>query len=55
MRRVTLTPLRSYNSVLYLNEPTGNGVPKTYIHCMKPENPLIESSQRLVKSMKDWK
>lgn len=53
-RRITPTPLRSYTTALNLQGPIGNGVPKTYIHCMKPENPVIEPSRKLVKSMKDW-
>ena len=54
MRRITPTPLRTYMTSLDLHGPIGNGVPKTYIHCLKPENPVIEPSRKLVKSMSGW-
>jgi hypothetical protein len=29
-------------------------VPKTYVHCSSPNNPVIEGSRRLVRSMPGW-
>lgn len=54
MRRITPTPLRAYMTALNLRAPIGNNVPKTYIRCFKPENPVIEGSRKLVKSMSGW-
>lgn len=54
MRRITPTPLRAYLTALDLHAPIGNGVPKTYIHCNKPENPVLEGSRTLVKSQPGW-
>ncbi len=53
-RRLTATPLNAYLTPLRLHAPIGNGVPKTYIHCTKPENPTIEASRALVRSQPGW-
>ena len=54
LRRITPTPLNAYLTALDLQAPFGNGVPKTYIHCTKPENPVIEGSRALVRSQPNW-
>ncbi|MCW6507753.1 alpha/beta fold hydrolase [Lichenifustis flavocetrariae] len=54
LRRITPTPLNAYLTPLTLHAPFGNGVPKTYIHCVKPENPVIEGSRALVRSQPGW-
>ena len=54
MRRITPTPLRVYLTALDLQAPIGNGVPKTYIHCTKPENPVLDGSRTLVRSQSGW-
>ncbi len=53
-RRITPTPLRAYMTALDLRAPVGNELPKTYIHCNKPDNPVIEGSRALVKSWSGW-
>ena len=54
MRRLTPTPLGAYTSALNLHAPVGNGLPKTYIRCEKPENPTLASSRAIVKSSAGW-
>jgi len=54
MRRLTPTPLGAYTSALNLHAPVGNGLPKTYIRCEKPENPTLASSRAIVKSLAGW-
>ena len=54
MRRITPTPLRAYTTSLDLHAPIGNGLPKTYIHCNKPENPVLDGSRALVKPLSGW-
>lgn len=54
LRRLTPTPLNAYRTALELHAPVGHGVPKTYIHCTKPENPTIAASRALVRSQPDW-
>jgi pimeloyl-ACP methyl ester carboxylesterase len=54
MRRLSPTPLRAYTTPLTLRAPIGNGRPRTYIHCTQPENPAMEASRMLVKSLQGW-
>jgi pimeloyl-ACP methyl ester carboxylesterase len=54
LRRVTPTPLGAYTTALDLHAPIGNGLPKTFVRCTKPENPTIEPSRSLVKSLSGW-
>ncbi|MGA2638251.1 alpha/beta fold hydrolase [Methylocella sp.] len=54
MRRITPTPLQAYMTALDLHAPVGNGLPRTYIHCYQPENPVIEPSRALVRSLSGW-
>jgi len=54
LRRLSPHPLRSYQTPLVLKNPIGNHLPKTYIHCEQPENPVIEQSRKLVRSLPDW-
>ena len=53
-RRLRPHPLRAYTTPLRLNNPIGNGVPKTYIYCSEPPLPLLRNSRELVKSQGDW-
>jgi len=53
-RRLTPHPLRSYQTPVVLKNPIGNNIPRTYIHNMQPENPVLESSRQLVKSLPGW-
>lgn len=54
MRRLTPHPLGSYTTPLTLRHPIGNGLPRTYIHCVSPSHSLLESSRRLVKAQSGW-
>ena len=53
-RRLTPSPLGAYTTALTLRGPVGNGLPKTYVHCDKPENPVLDASRRLVRSQVGW-
>ena len=54
MHRLSPTPLRAYTTPLMLRAPIGNGRPRTYIHCTQPENPAMQASRVLVKSLQGW-
>ena len=54
-RRVTAHPLGSYTTPVNLRNPLGNGLPRTYIRCTGPTNPVIDRSAALVKSLSGWK
>ena len=54
-RRLTPHPLRTYTTVLTLRAPVGNGLPRTYVHCTQPPNPVLEASTKLVRSWSGWK
>ncbi|WP_394837131.1 alpha/beta hydrolase [Pendulispora rubella] len=54
-RRVTAHPLGSYTTPVYLRNPIGNHLPRTYIRCTSPTNPVIDRSAALVKSLSGWK
>lgn len=54
VRQLTPHPLGAYTSPLRLENPIGNGLPRTYIHCTQPSHPILESSRTLVKSQAAW-
>ena len=54
MRRLTPTPLKAYTTALDLHGPIGNGLPRTYIRCTRPENPVLDGSRQLVRSLPGW-
>ena len=54
-RRLTPHPLRTYTTALTLRAPVGNGLPRTYVHCTQPPNPVLEASTKLVRSWSGWK
>ncbi len=53
-RRMTPHPLASYMTPLVLDNPIGNGRPRTYLHCSKPSHHLLEDSRQLVQSLQGW-
>ena len=53
-RRLTPHPLRTYTTALTFRAPIGNGVPRTYVHCTQPPNPVLEASTKLVRSWPGW-
>jgi pimeloyl-ACP methyl ester carboxylesterase len=53
-RRLSPHPLRTYQTPLMLSHDVGNNVPRTYIHCVPPDNPVIEASRKLIRSWDGW-
>jgi hypothetical protein len=53
-RRLTPHPLGFYMTALMLQNPAGDGLPRIYVHCAQPSNPVIESSRQLVRSWPGW-
>lgn len=53
-RQLTPHPLGSYTRPLTLNNPVGNGLPATYIHCINPSHPVLERSRKLARAQTDW-
>jgi pimeloyl-ACP methyl ester carboxylesterase len=54
MRRLTPHPLRSYLTPLVLKNPLGNNLPRTYVSCNQPENPVVNGSRKLAKTLPGW-
>ena len=55
--RLTPHPLMTYKTVLQLQQPIGNGLPCTYLHCNEPAFPAIMSSSDWAKdqSPSNWR
>lgn len=53
-RRLTPHPLGAYTTALTLRAPVGAGLPRTYVHCARPSNPVIEGSRRRVRAWTGW-
>lgn len=56
-RQLTPHPLRCYTDVPRVKNPPGNGVPITYIACMKPLYPVSSPSHARMKALPgvDWR
>jgi pimeloyl-ACP methyl ester carboxylesterase len=54
MRRLTPHPLNTYETPLRLRHPLGNGLPCTYIACVDPIYPALESSRQRVRDRPGW-
>jgi pimeloyl-ACP methyl ester carboxylesterase len=54
-RRLTPTPLRIYTTALHLEQPVGAGLPRTYVRCVAPKNPVIDASAELVRGWSGWR
>ncbi len=52
-RQLTPHPLRCYTEPIRLHNPPGNGVPITYIACVKPRYPVSAGSHERVQAMPD--
>lgn len=52
--RLTAQPLSVYETALTLNNPVGNNLPCTYVHCTEPSFAAVESSREWVKSNTNW-
>ena len=53
-RRLTPHPFATYSLPLLLNNPVGNGVPVTYIRCVKPAYFNTANSAEYAQSRADW-
>ena len=54
-RLMTPQPLSADRAGLRLNNPLGNGRPATYIRCVDPPFPVVETSARYAKNRPDWR
>ncbi|WP_178130705.1 alpha/beta fold hydrolase [Reyranella sp. CPCC 100927] len=52
-RQLTPHPLRCYVDPIRLHNPPGNGVPMTYIACVKPRYPVSAGNHERVQAMPD--
>ncbi len=50
-RRLTPMPIRVYETSIRLQNPVGNGLPATFVHCTRPELPVVTRSAIKAKSM----
>jgi len=53
-RRLTPHPLKSYEDVLALAHPLGNGRPKTYVACTAPEYAALAAVRARVRAEPGW-
>ncbi len=53
-RRLTPHPLGAYTRTLTLQNPVGNGLPRTYVYCADPPHPFMEGSRRRVRAAPGW-
>jgi pimeloyl-ACP methyl ester carboxylesterase len=54
LRRLTPHPLQSYRTPLVLKGPPGNNLPRTYVSCTQPFNPVINASREKVRALPGW-
>lgn len=48
-------PLKTYEDVLRLEHPLGNGLPKTYVACVNPAFSAVASAHRWAREQSDWR
>ena len=53
-RHLTPHPAGTYESPLRLNNPVGNGRPRTYIACTRPSYAALDGSRQWVKRQQGW-
>lgn len=53
-RRLTPHPLGPYASALRLNNPVGNGLPRTYVDCTDPSYPALDGAKAWVRRQPGW-
>jgi pimeloyl-ACP methyl ester carboxylesterase len=53
-RRLTPHPVGTYESPLRLENPVGNGLPRTYVACTAPAYGPLEASRRWVRRQNGW-
>ncbi len=54
LRRLTPHPLQSYRTPLVLKNPVGNNLPRTFVSCAQPFNPVINASRDKIRGMPGW-
>jgi pimeloyl-ACP methyl ester carboxylesterase len=54
LRRITPHPISTYESVLKLANPVGNGLPRTYIQCTNPFYPPLAPVRRWLSDQQGW-
>ena len=54
-RRLTPHPVGTYDSPMRIDNPVGNGRPRTYIACTDPSYGPLEGARQWVKKQQDWK
>jgi pimeloyl-ACP methyl ester carboxylesterase len=54
-RRMTPHPVSTYESPLKLDNPLGNGRPRTYVMCTNPIYAPLEGARQWVRKQTDWK
>ena len=52
--RLTPQPLSVYETALTLNNPVGNNLPCTYVHCAEPSFEAVEGSREWVRTNTQW-
>ncbi|CAB3762201.1 alpha/beta fold hydrolase [Paraburkholderia humisilvae] len=53
-RRLTPHPLATYRTPLVLRNPLGNGLPRTYVHCVQPSYEALAPIRERIRSLPGW-
>ena len=53
-RRLTPHPVSTFDSPLRIENPVGNGRPRTYIHCTNPAYGPLTETRQWVRQQEDW-
>jgi pimeloyl-ACP methyl ester carboxylesterase len=53
-RHLTPHPVSTFDSPMRIDNPVGNGRPRTYIHCTNPVYGPLEATRRWVRKQKNW-
>jgi pimeloyl-ACP methyl ester carboxylesterase len=54
-RRLTPHPVSTFESPMRIDNPVGNGRPRTYINCTNPVYGPLEETRRWVRRQENWK
>jgi pimeloyl-ACP methyl ester carboxylesterase len=52
--RLTPHPLATYVTPLVLQAPLGNGLPRTYVHCVRPSYATLASVRERIRGLEGW-
>jgi pimeloyl-ACP methyl ester carboxylesterase len=53
-RRLTPHPLATYRTPFMLRNPVGNGLPRTYVHCVQPSYDPLAPVRERIRSQPGW-